>query len=104
MYKVITLLKLAREFAGDDLLTAALDGKPRSPDTVSELYLSAVQNFGRDTQSDVTRKYWIACGTYLANAGLAKEELQKLRRPHPVSGEPGFRSILDEMREEGHDV
>ena len=104
MYKVMTLLKLAREFAGDDLLTAALDGKPRSPDTVSELYLAVVQNFGRDSESDVARKYWIACGTYLANAGFTKEDLQKLRRPYPVYGEPGFRSILDEMREEGYDV
>jgi hypothetical protein len=103
MYDVITLVKLAREFVGDDLLNAAFDGS-QSVDKVSELYSFVVQNFARDTESDVAKKYWQCCATYLASQGLTKEQLQKLRRPYPVYGEPGFKSILDEMREEGWEI
>ena len=104
MYNTMTLMKLAREFAGDDLLNRALEGQPQSVETVSELYKFVVQHFGRDSDSDIAKKFWAPCGFVLANAGLSRQELQKLRRPFPIYGEPGFRSILDEMRDEGWDV
>jgi hypothetical protein len=103
-YNVMRLMKLSRDTAIEDLLEAALEGKSKTADTVSELYLFVVQTFGRDTNSDVSKKFWQVCGTFLANAGLTKEQLQKIRRPFPVPGEPGFRNILGEFRDEGWDV
>jgi hypothetical protein len=97
-------MKLSRDTTIEDLLEVALDGEPKTVSAVSDLYLFVVQSFGRDTDSDVAKKYWQACGTFLANAGFTKEPLQKVRRPFPVYGEPGFKSILDEMREEGHAI
>jgi hypothetical protein len=104
MYDTMTLMKLSREFAGDDLLNRALDGQLATVESVSELYRFVVEKFGRDTDSGVAKKFWSPCGYFLANAGLSKEKLQKIRRPFPVYGEPGFRSILDEMKDEGWDV
>lgn len=101
MFDAMELMKVASEFAGDDLLNRTLDGQVHSIEIVSELYKFVAQNFGRDTESNVAKKYWQCCGTYLASAGLTKSQLQKIRRPFPVYGEPGFRSILDEMRDEG---
>lgn len=104
MLDMIALMKLAREFTGNDLLNRALEGEPMTVESVSELYKFVVRNFGRDTESDTSKKYWACCAYYLANAGLTKEQLGTLRRPYPIFGEPGFRSILDEMAAEGHDV
>lgn len=104
MYNTMALMKLTHEFAGDDLLTRALEGQPATVESVSELYRFVVQQFGRDTDSNVAKSFWVPCGYFLANAGLTKEELQRVRRPFPIYGEPGFRSILDEMRDEGWDV
>jgi hypothetical protein len=101
VYDLAVLTKLAREHAGDDLLNRTLDGQPKTVEVVSELYRFVVKTFGRDTESDVAKKFWIPCCYFLANAGLTKQELQKLRRPFPIYGEPGFRSIFDEMLENG---
>jgi hypothetical protein len=101
MYNIMSLLNLAREFAGDDLLNRALNGEPTTVESVSQLYRFIVQHFGRDTESDVAKKFWVPCCYFLANAGLSRQELQKLRRPFPVYGEPGFKSIFDEMLENG---
>lgn len=95
------LLKLSRECAGDDLLNRALDDEPATVESVSELYKFVVLQFGRDTNSEVSKKFWIPCGYFLANAGLTKEQLTKIRRPYPIFGEPGFKSIFDEMLEDG---
>jgi hypothetical protein len=103
-YNSVKLMKLSRDNSIEDLLDAALDGHPKTVDAVSELYLSVVRVFGRDTESDVSKKFWQACGTFLANAGVTKEQLTKMRRPYPVAGEAGFRSVLDEFREQGWDV
>jgi hypothetical protein len=102
--QIMHVLKLSREFAGDQLLDEALAGEPRSIDSVSSIYEFVCRHFGRDTESDVSKKFWPICATYLASMGFTKEQLQKLRRPFPVFGEPGFKSILDEMREERPDL
>jgi hypothetical protein len=103
-YNSVKLMKLSRDNSIEDLLEAALDGEQKTVDTVSELYLFVVGIFGRDTKSAISQRFWQVCGTYLANAGLTKEQLQKIRRPFPEFGEPGFRSIIDEFRDEGCDV
>jgi hypothetical protein len=104
MFSAMTLVKMSREFAGDDLMNRALDGEPATVESVSELYRFVVEHFGRDTESGVSKKFWIPCGFFLANAGLGREQLQKVRRPYPIYGEPGFRSILDELKEEQPDL
>jgi len=102
--QIMHVMKLAREFPGDPLLDECLVGEPRSVEAVSAIYRFVVQHFGRDTESDISKKFWPGCAMYLASAGFTKEQLQKLRRPYPVYGEPGFRSVLDEMREELPDL
>ncbi len=102
--QIMHVLKLSREFSGDQLLDEALAGEPRSVEAVSSIYEFVCQHFGRDTDSDVSLKFWIVCGTYLVSMGVTREELQNLRRPYPRFGEPGFKSILDEMREERPDL
>jgi len=102
--QIMHVMKLAREFSGEQLLDETLSGESRSVEAVSAIYRFVVQHFGRDTESDVAKKFWPVCAMYLAGAGVTKEQLQKLRRPYPVYGEPGFRSILDEMREERPDL
>jgi hypothetical protein len=102
--QIMRVMKLAREFSGDQLLDETLAGEPRTVEAVCATYKFVVQHFGRDTESDVSKKFWPVCAMYLASMGFTKEQLQKIRRPYPVYGEPGFTSILDEMREERPDL
>jgi hypothetical protein len=102
--QIMHVMKLAKNFSDDELLDETLAGEPRSAEAVSAIYRFVVEHFGRDTESNVSRKFWLVCANYLVSAGYTIEQLQKLRRPYPVYGEPGFRSILDEMREERPDL
>jgi hypothetical protein len=85
--------------SGDKLLDAALAGRDKSKESVTKLYSFVVKTFGYGTATD---KFWEACSPILG-ATMSNAELEKLRSPFPKPGEPGFRSILDEMHDEGRD-
>jgi hypothetical protein len=106
MFNATTIMKCSREFAGDDLLVKTFEALDQVPtvETVKQLYRFIVEAFGRDDSSQVAKRFWRPVAFYLANNGVSKTELSQIRRPYPIYGEPGFRSILDEMYEEGHDV
>jgi hypothetical protein len=97
--EIIRLNNLARELSVDKLLDAALAGRDKSKESVTKLYSFVVKAFGYGAATD---KYWDACSPILG-ATMSDTELEKLRSPFPKAGEPGFRSILDEMHDEGRD-
>ncbi len=92
------LLEVYREIGPEARLDAALDGREKSPEAVKKLYNFVLNNFG--SQSTVTEAFWKVCAVFLrASTELTSKELEKIRHPFPTAGEPGFESILDEMRE-----
>jgi O-acetyl-ADP-ribose deacetylase (regulator of RNase III) len=104
-FEIMRLMTLSRDESVNDLLSAALAGRPATVESVSKLFHFVLRNFGTDvggnTPSTVTRKYWDACSAFLKDAGLTKQQLDQIHSPFPRAGEPGFRSILDEMHDEG---
>ena len=97
--EIIRLNNLARDLSVDKLLDAALAGRDKSRESVTKLYSFVLKAFGYGAATD---KYWDACSPILG-ATMSDTELDKLRRPFTKTGEPGFRSILDEMHDEGRD-
>jgi hypothetical protein len=96
--EIIRLNNLARDISADQLLDAALAGREKSQASVTKLYSFVVKAFG---YGEVTDKYWGACFEVLSATKMTDEQLNKLRNHSPKAGEPGFRSILDELRDEG---
>jgi hypothetical protein len=94
--EIMRLNIFARDLSADKLLDAALAGREKSPASVTKLYSFVVKTFGYGAAAD---KFWDACSPTLSET-MSEEALKKLRNPYPKAGEPGFRSILDEMREE----
>jgi hypothetical protein len=102
--EVQRLMQLTRDESVENLLSAALAGREQSATSVSKLYHFVLRNFG-DTDgmvpSTVTRKFKEACTSFLKEAGLTQEQLEKIYRPYPVAGDPDFVSVIDEFREQG---
>lgn len=94
--EIMRLLKISRETAEQSLLDEALAGRERTVDTVSRLMRFVTTNFGQDG-SEVTDKFWKVCGPFLSEAGVQEKDLQKIRVPHPRSGDRGFKSVLEEF-------
>jgi hypothetical protein len=97
--EIVRLNALARDVSVDKLLDAALAGRDKSKESVAKLYSFVVRAFGYGAATD---KFWEACSPFLG-ATMSNAELAKLRSPFPKAGEPDFRSILDEMHDEGRD-
>jgi hypothetical protein len=104
-FEIFRLMRLAREESLENLLSAALAGREQTVTSVTKLWSFVLRSFGTDvgshTPSTVTRKFWQACSAFLVDAGLSPEQLEAVHKPLPLAGEPGFKSILDEFREEG---
>jgi hypothetical protein len=98
---------LARDLSADKLLDAALAGRDKSRESVTKLYGFVLRNFGEgvttagSTGSSTTDKIWAACSAFLCESGVTDEELSKIRYPYPLAGTSGFRSVFDELAEEG---
>jgi hypothetical protein len=97
--EIMRLCNLSRDLSGDKLLDSALAGRDKSRESVSKLYSFVVKAFGYGAAAD---RYWDACSPILGET-MNDTELEKLRNPFPKAGDPGFRSILDEMHDEGRD-
>jgi hypothetical protein len=97
------LMKLARDGSADTLLDEALNGRDKTADTLTRLMSFLVQNFGQERSTTVD-KYWKEIEPVLEEFGVSDKDRRKIRRPFPKPGDKNFRSILDEMREEGHYV
>jgi hypothetical protein len=94
--EIIRLLNISREHPVENILTEALDGREKSPESVEKLYGFVLRSFGPESQ--VTEKFWNACETFLRdNADLTDKQLEKIRFPYPLAGQPGFRSVLEEF-------
>lgn len=94
------------EGAGDELLDEALNGREETADNVATLWRMVARAFAASMSlppgrcRDGWTKYWLACSNFLKNAGWTEKQLNELRHPYPRAGDPGFRSILDEMESE----
>jgi hypothetical protein len=103
-FEIMRLMKLTRDESVENLIDAALAGREKNVTSVTKLYHFVLRTFGGTegyTPSTVTRKFWEACSTFLKDAGLTSEQIENIRHPFPVAGEPGFQSVLDEFREQG---
>ena len=96
--EMMRLVELSRSNGLESLLDAALDGREKNPVSVSKLFTFVRKSFG---QGNATTKYWNACSSFLISSGWSAEQLNELKNPSPLPGQPGFRSILDELAEEG---
>lgn len=96
--EIMRLLDIGRG-TEDGLLELALAGRERSVESVSQLYGFVLRNFG--PESAITAKFWDASAAFFTTTKLTQNEIEKIRSPFPKPGEPGFRSILDEMESEG---
>jgi hypothetical protein len=91
--EVFRILDVARAHSGDDLLEKCLNGRPRTAQSVTQLFKLARLHF--EAGGVVSNKILEACLSFL-EATLSFDELQKLKNP-----EPSKYSILDEMEAEG---
>jgi hypothetical protein len=105
--EVFRLMDISQNPTIEDLLDAALDGREKTIESVTKLHTFVLQKFGEGVTtagasgSRTTDKFWEACSEFLRASGMTDEELNRIRYPHPRAGELGFRSILDEMGDEG---
>lgn len=105
-FEIMRLMEVSREHVPETLLDAALNGREKTAASVAKLFGFVLRTYGEttgNTPSRVTAKYWDACSAFLTDAGLTPEQLENIRHPFPLAGEPGFESILDEMHEKGLD-
>jgi hypothetical protein len=98
-FEVMRMMQLSREYGPEDLLDSVLAGREKKVENVTNLYSFVLRNFG--DVSRVTGKVWEGCSSFLKEAGLSQQQLEQTRGLSPRAGEPGFRSILDEMHDEG---
>jgi len=97
--EIFRLLKLSREYDGDELLTQALSGRERTAGHMTRLFGFVTEHFGQD--SATAEQVWKPIRPLLADAGVTETGLKKIRWPHKKAGDTGFKSILDEFREQG---
>jgi len=96
--EIMRLLDLGRNKVEEELLDAALDGRERTIQSVSQLYGFVLRSFG--SESAITMKFWNAMLAYVSSTTLTESEIEKIHSPLPQAGGPGFRSALDEVEEE----
>ena len=97
------------EGVGDELLDQALNGRPKNEQNVINVWKLAYGAFSvsKDAAHPSNRgedrhtKFWSACSAYLKQAGWTEKQLDTLRFPSPLPGQPGFESVLQEFEEEG---
>jgi hypothetical protein len=105
-FEIMRLMDLSRKTEVGSLLDAALAGREQTVESASKLFSFVLRNFGdfvSNIPSTVVDKFWNACSEFLTASGWTTKQLDELRNPYPKAGEPGFRSILDEMNDEGRD-
>jgi hypothetical protein len=104
-FEIMRMMQLSRDESVENLIDAALAGRDKNVASVTKLFHFVLRTFGTDirglTPSTVTRKYWEACSSFLKDAGVTPQELDELHNPHPRPGDPGWKSVLDEFKEEG---
>jgi hypothetical protein len=94
--EIFRLLHAAREHDGDALITEALAGRERNVKNITALMNFATKNFGQEGSTTVD-KLWKSCEPLLREAGLAAKQLDAVRHPYKVYGQPGFKSVLEEF-------
>jgi len=103
-FEIMRLMDLSRKTEVESLLDAALAGREQTVESVTKLFSFVLRNFGdfpSNAPSAVVVKFWSACSDFLAASGWTTKQLDELRNPYPKAGEPGFRSVLDEMSDDG---
>ncbi len=101
-FEIMRLMGLARNTEVGSLLDAALAGREQNVESVSKLFAFVLRNFGdfpSNIPSTVVEKFWGACSEFLTASGWTAEQLEELRNPFSKAGDPGFRSVLDELEE-----
>jgi hypothetical protein len=93
--EIFRMLDAARNTSPDALLPELLAGYPCDVEHVKKIFLFAKKYFSPGT---VQTSILVACLLYLEK-NVPFEELQEIKNPWPIAGEPGFQSVLDEIAE-----
>jgi hypothetical protein len=95
--EMMRLVELSRSNGLESLLDAALEGRDKNPTSVAKLFTFVRKNIG---EGNATNKFFNACSSFLVSSGWSAEQLNELKNPSPI-GQSGFKSILDQLEEEG---
>jgi hypothetical protein len=102
--EIMRLLKISREASEETLLDEALADRSKDVSTVCRLYKFVRDSFGpgtaaqSGTASKVTEAFWNVVSRFLEDAGLDKDEIEKIRDPYKKAG-----CVLDEFKELGYE-
>jgi hypothetical protein len=93
------IISLTKSLSGDDLLTAGLNGRPKSPENVAKLWCAATRALCGGMKitpvfalNDMQR-FWGAVYDYLKKQKWSEEKLSQLEQARPWSSG----SVLDEL-------
>lgn len=95
--EVMRLVELSRNNGLENLLATALENRETNPTSVAKLYSFVRRHIG---EGNASNKFWNACSSFLISSGWSAEQLDELRNLSPT-GQSGFKSILDQLEEEG---
>jgi hypothetical protein len=95
--ETIRLIGVARGQGHDgDILSSALNGFPRTVETVTKQWTFVRNNFsdyyGRSLGRDDIGPLWTPVATFLREKGLSEEEIQLIKLP---TSEPGHTLVAD---------
>ena len=107
--EVERLCRLAAMFRGQDddhsdeqFLVEVLQGRERTAGNLVKLFGFVTKFAGQG--SGLAERLWRVIEPLLKESGVDAKQLKQIRYPDPQPGDPKFRSVLDELCDEGHDI
>ena len=99
VFRLMDYVRLSSK-SGDELLNTALEGRPKTKESVIKLYEIASRHFDRVGNSKVIDAYHDACITFLEQAGVTNaEKMLAPKQPEKVALPKSTLGVLKELEE-----